>query len=178
MIRMAEVNDAAACTDIYNWYIVHSMATFETETISVSAFEKRIRTVSSRYPWIVYEDQGTVLGYAYLDVYNPRQAYDWTADLSIYINHECRHHGIGKQLMQTILELGRQDGYRTVMSLVTGGNSPSMAMHDAFGFAKEAELKNLGYKNGKWQDLLLYRKELQEYPDGTTPVIRNLPVKE
>ena len=83
MIRPIEKNDIASCLAIYNQYIEKSTVTFETERLNLQQLTARVDAVTERYPWIVLEEEGEVLGYAYLDSFNPRAAYQWVCDLSI-----------------------------------------------------------------------------------------------
>ncbi|MBR3364906.1 MAG: N-acetyltransferase, partial [Solobacterium sp.] len=103
MIRMAALSDAQQFAEIYNPYIETTMVTFEEKPLSREQFEKRMEGIMKKYPWIVYEEEGKVLGYAYLSAFNPRSAYDWTADLAIYVDMKEKGKGIGSKLMQTII---------------------------------------------------------------------------
>ena len=149
MIRMATLSDAQRFADIYNPYIETTMVTFEEEPLSREQFEKRMEGIMEQYPWIVYEEEGRVLGYAYLSAFNPRSAYDWTADLAIYVDMQEKGKGIGSKLMQTIIELAKKDGYLRLVSIVTQGNENSDAIHEKFGFEKKATFEDFGYKMGK-----------------------------
>ena len=111
MIRMAALSDAQRFAEIYNPYIETTMVTFEEEPLSREQFEKRMEGIMEQYPWIVYEEEGRVLGYAYLSAFNPRSAYDWTADLAIYVDMQEKGKGIGSKLMRTIIELAKKDDY-------------------------------------------------------------------
>ncbi len=160
MIRTAVFEDAAQCADIYNPYILETTVTFEEEPLSHEAFRKRMESIMERYPWIVYEENGKVLGYAYLSAFNPRSAYDWTADLAIYVDMMEKGKGIGSELMQAVIDLAERDGYLKLVSIVTGGNAASEKIHEKFGFAKKAEFDDFGYKMGQWLGVDFYVREL------------------
>lgn len=162
MIRMIKADDYFACWWWYNWYIAHTNVTFETAPLAFSDFKERIETIRTRYPWIVLQEDDDLRGYAYLEPFNERAAYDWTCGLSIYVAPDMNHHGYGKQLMTAILDLAKQDGYKTVISIITEGNKASENIHESFGFEKIGRFAESGYKNGKWLGVSYYGKRLTD----------------
>ena len=106
-----------------------------------------------------------MLGYAYLSAFNPRSAYDWTADLAIYVDMDAHGKGIGTALMQKIIDLAVEDGYMWLVSIVTQGNAASEAIHERFGFEKKAAFDDFGYKLGKWTGVDFYVRKLNELTD-------------
>ncbi len=165
MIRMAALSDAQQFAEIYNPYIETTMVTFEEKPLSREQFEKRMEGIMKKYPWIVYEEEGKVLGYAYLSAFNPRSAYDWTADLAIYVDRKEKGKGIGSKLMRAIIELAEKDGYLWLVSIVTQGNEGSDAIHEKFGFEKKAAFADFGYKMHRWTGVDYYVKKLGTLPD-------------
>jgi L-amino acid N-acyltransferase YncA len=162
MIRSLEEKDIPACLEIYNWYILNSYATFETEPLSLEQFRQRVHNIVQKYPWIVLEEEKKVIGYAYLSAFNERAAYNWTCDLAIYLDHEKRGKGAGSLLIDTILDLARRDGYHMMTSIVTEGNTASEHLHEKFGFQKLALFPKVGYKLGKWRGVTYYIYSLNE----------------
>ena len=162
MIRFLKEKDIQACLDIYNWYIENTTITFEEELLTVEQFTDRIRGIQKKYPFIVLEEDNKILGYAYLDSFNSRAAYNWTADLSIYLDHDCKGKGYGSQLMKEILHLAEIDGYCSVVSIVTEGNIPSEHIHASFEFESVALFKNFGYKFNKWLGVTYFVKMVNE----------------
>lgn len=162
MIRSLEEKDIARCLEIYNWYILNSPATFETEPLSLSAFTDRVHGIQQKYPWLVLEEEGKIVGYTYLSAFNERAAYNWICDLAIYLDHTERGHGAGAKLMQAILALAREDGYHAMTSIITEGNTASEHIHEKFGFEKKMFLEKAGYKNGKWLGVSYYVKRLND----------------
>lgn len=165
MIRMLQSEDVSSCLSIYNWYIRSSTATFETEILTEDAFRERIRSVMEKYPWIVLEEDGRVLGYAYLSAFHERYAYRFTCDISVYVERGCTGRGYGSALMKAILSLAEKDGYYLAVSLITEGNTASEKLHEKCGFRKNGTLHGCGYKAGKWLGISWYVKNLRE-PDG------------
>lgn len=169
MIRMIKDEDCFTCWWWYNWYITHSSCTFETEPVDQSVFMDRIHQVRKKYPWIVLQEDDKLLGYAYLSSFHERKAYEWTCDLSIYMNPDERGHGYGHKLMDAIIELARKDGYMNCVSIITGGNTASEKLHEKCGFVKKATFENFGYKNGEWRDVSYYVLKLNEPVDKPEP---------
>jgi DNA-binding CsgD family transcriptional regulator/GNAT superfamily N-acetyltransferase len=104
MIRPVRADDAAAIAAIYNYYVLETTISFETEALSVAAMRTRIEHTAAEYPFLVWEEQGTVLGYAYAHRWKERAAYAATWESTIYLRPDCARRGMGRQLMQ---ELGR-----------------------------------------------------------------------
>lgn len=164
MIRMLREDDEFSFLWWYNWYITHSVATFETKPLTDREFLDRMHTIREKYPWIVLEDDKQRLGYAYLNSFSPRDAYQWTADVSIYLAPDKCGYGYGRQLMKALIDIARQDGYYNLVSIVTEGNEASMHLHESFGFEKKAFFPNFGYKAGAWHGVTYYVKKLRD-PD-------------
>ena len=102
IIRNIKKEDIRRCVEIYNYYIINSTATFEEQPLTEAQFAERVKRISADYPYLVAEEDGKVVGYAYLDKYNERSAYRFTADLSIYLDNSCVSHGVGSRLLAEI----------------------------------------------------------------------------
>lgn len=165
MIRFLEDKDIEACCNLYNWYIENTTITFEEETLTVSQFTDRVHRIQTKYPYIVLEEDSKIVGYAYLDAFSSRVAYNWTTDLSIYLDHTCKSKGYGSLLMKEILHLAQIDGYCNVVSIVTEGNIASEHIHEKFGFQKKTLFENFGYKFNKWLGVTYYVKQVNEVKD-------------
>lgn len=161
MIRMLKMEDIPVCLSLYNWYITNSTATFETSILSSDEFAKRVKRITAKYPWIILEEEGKIKGYAYLDAFHEREAYRFTCDVSIYIDHDERGKGYGTKLMEAILSLAKKDGYHKAISIVTSDNVSSIYLHEKMGFRKCGRLDNCGYKFGKWLGVIYYEKTMQ-----------------
>lgn len=160
MIRMIKDKDIQSVTEIYNWYIVNSTATFEIQELENEIFKQRIKDIRKQYPWLVLEIDNKVIGYAYLSKFNDRAAYDWTCDLAIYIDHNCGHLGYGTKLMKAIIDLAKKDGYKKMISIVTSENNASMSLHEKFDFEKMATFENIGFKHNRWLGVIYYQLDL------------------
>lgn len=154
-IRKAILSDAQAIADIYNEAIQNTTATFDTELKSVANREEWLNQHSDKYPVIVAESEGNVIGFASMTRWSDRAAYDDTAEISIYITPSYHNKGIGKQLMQAIIEAGKQGGLHCILSRITQGNEKSIYLHQHFGFRTVGVMQEVGKKFGNILDVTL-----------------------
>ena len=154
MIRAATEEDAAVIADIYNHYILHSTATFEEATLSAGEMQDRIRQVQREgYPYLVSEDAGDILGYAYAGAWNKRSAYRYTAEVTVYLDIKQQGKGLGGALyLELFRRLGEQS-IHTVIGGITLPNDASVALHEKFGMKKVAHFPQVGFKFGEWLDV-------------------------
>lgn len=161
IIRPFERDDASACRSIYRHYVENTVITFEEQTPPEPEFEERLRLIASRYPFLVAEsDGGAVIGYAYLDAFNARSAYRYTADLSIYVDKNFLHKNAGSRLYRGLETKARQSGIHSIVSIITAENERSLRFHEQMGFRCAGELKNAGFKFGRWLSVKYYQKSL------------------
>ena len=161
MIRPAEEKDIGALTAIYNYYIENTTFTLELEPLSEQAFGERVRTISARFPYLVYEEEGRVLGYVYLNDFNSRGGYRFTVDLSLYVAQAARGRGIGKALYQEIEKIAKDRGFCNIISLITSENEASLAFHDALGFERVARIDDIANKFDRWLGLCYCIKRIK-----------------
>ena len=172
MIRIARDEDATAIHAIYAPSIISGVATFETELPGVDAMRERLRTRLQHYPWLVWEDAGAVLAYAYAGRFRERAAYDWIAETSIYVRHDAQRRGIARRLYGALLDVMRLQGITQAVGVITLPGSASVAMHEAMGFTPAGVWRQCGYKLGQWWDVGVWQKELQPAaipPPAVTP---------
>ena len=160
MIRPVHINDAQALLDIYNYYVMHTVVTFDIEPLSLEAFQNKLKTINAIYPFIVFEDKNTILGYAYASKFRPKPAYDYVVESTVYVKHDCQGKQIGTQLYAELIEQLRQAHYHTVLGVLTIPNDPSIKLHERFGFQKVAELKEIGLKFDVWQTIGIWQLQL------------------
>lgn len=153
MIRPVKESDAKAIADIYNYYVTNTVITFEEDRVSTEAMADRIRTISSTYPYLVFEESGNIKGYAYVSVWNKRSAYRYTAEVTIYLDNNCIGQGIGSRLFDSLLQEVRKTSLHVLVSLITLPNEPSIRLHEKFNFYKNAHYKEVGKKFGRWLDV-------------------------
>lgn len=170
MLRFATPDDAAALLAIYAPYIETSV-TFEYVVPSLEEFRGRIETISGDYPYLVWEEDGVILGYAYAHRHMERAAYQWNAELSVYLDESACGRGLGTRLYAALMELLRLQGIRNVFGCVTLPNERSEALHRAMGFALAGTYSMAGYKNGRWHDVGWFQKAIAAYDDPPAPLV-------
>ena len=170
MIRAATVQDVPAILEIYGPYILETAYTFEYEVPSLAAFRQRFLAVTERHPWLVWEENGEILGYAYGERAFERAAFGWVADLAIYLKPECKGRGIGKALYSAVEKILRQQGYFAAYGVVTSSNEESCAFHRAMGYRQMAEFPACGWKFDRWHGVIWFEKRLQEGEPVSPPV--------
>ena len=159
-LRFAVPEDAAALLRIYREYI-DTTITFEYALPAEAEFAGRIAAFTADgYPYLALFDGEQPASYAYAHRAQERAAYGWNAELSIYIARAYAHHGLGRLLYGTLMELLRLQGVKTVYGVVTSPNPPSEALHAAMGFHRAARFTDAGYKNGGWHDVTWFEREL------------------
>lgn len=153
MIRTVNINDAQAIASIYNEYILHTCITFETEAIDVSDMARRIKGIASAYPYFVYEEKGEILGYCYVHCWKEKQAYQQTAETTVYVKSGHGKKGIGTALMQQLIEASRQAGFHVLIACITCPNEASVKLHEKLGFSQVSRFHEVGRKFGQWLDI-------------------------
>lgn len=169
-IRFAREEDSSQLLDIYGQYI-ETTVTFEYELPTAEEFAGRIRDISREYPYLVCEEGNRAVGYAYAHKPFERAAYQWDAELSIYLDRDHRSSGLGSRLYGILMEILKLQGVRTVYGCVTIPNPGSERLHERMGFERIGAFHNTGYKNGKWLDVVWYEKQIAPYDVEPKPVI-------
>ena len=173
-LRFAMPQDVPALLEIYQAYIPTTV-TFEYILPSGEEFGGRVSSMGAVYPYLVAEEDGQALGYAYAHRVAERAAYAWGAELSIYLRPSAAGRGLGRRMYQALMELLAFQGVRTVYGLVSSPNPASERLHEALGFRRAGVQKNAGYKNGRWIDLLWFERAIAPYDPEPAPII---PVRE
>jgi len=153
MIRNVQIEDAQQLLDIYNYYVVNTVVTFDLEPLSLDVFKEKITTVSADYPFLVYEENSEILGYAYGSKFRPKPAYNNTVESTVYLKHGYQGKQIGSKLYEELLYLLKQKNTHVVLGVLTLPNQASVKLHEKFNFKKVAHLKDAGLKFGEWQDV-------------------------
>lgn len=169
-VRLATVNDSNEILKIYGQYI-DTAITFEYALPNEKEFEERVKSIILQYPYLVYEEDGNIIGYAYASRYKERAAYQWGAELSIYIDSNFTSKGIGKVLCLKLIELLRLQEIRTVYGCVTLPNEKSENLQISLGFKKIGIYHNAGYKCNKWRDVAWFEKLIAIYDENPNEFI-------
>jgi phosphinothricin acetyltransferase len=170
-VRFAESSDAAAFAAIVNHYIAKSTANFRTEPQPAADWEHDIAEYGGRYPWLVAEFEGEIVGLAYAKPWNARQAYDWTAEATVYVADGQRGRRVGSTLYRELLKRLEAQGFRSVMALVTSPNEGSEALHASFGFRLVGTIDAAGFKHGEWRDVGIWQKTLAALAHPPVPTV-------
>lgn len=170
VIRAATPHDAPAVAAIYEPYVTRSAISFEEDAPSADEMSARI---ADSHVWLVAEDDGRVLGYAYAAPFHRRPAYRWSVEVSIYLAEDARGQGIGAALLRNLLDRVRQMGFFNAFAGTTLPNTASIALFESFGFEKIAHQKSVGYKLGAWHDVGWWQLRMRDDagpPDAITPL--------
>ena len=154
MIRDVRIEDAARIAEIYNYYIEETIVTFEYDTVSAKEIENRINKIQSkRYPYFVYEEDGLVLGYAYLNNWRERAAYDITLETSIYLDHNFIARGLGSIMYEELITRARKKDIHSLIGSISLPNDASRKLHKKFNFELIGNFKESGVKFNKLIDV-------------------------
>ena len=145
--------DARDICGIYNHYVETTTISFEEEPVGVEEMERRIADISSTYPWLVAENEGRVIGYAYASAWKSRSAYRQTVETSVYVDRSARGKGIGRALYAELIPALRSLGLHAALGGIALPNDASVRFHEAFGFSKVGQLVEVGIKFGKRVDV-------------------------
>lgn len=167
-IRLARVEDAVDIVAIYDPIVRHTAISFELESPPVEMMQQRIATTLTRFPWLVYQRQGKVLGYVYASQHRARAAYQWSVDVSVYIHSESRRAGVGRALYTALFRLLALQGFYNAYAGITLPNAASVSLHETLGFEAVGVYRDVGYKLGAWHDVGWWQLRLQT--DTAAPV--------
>jgi len=170
-IRPATAEDIPAITAIYAHHVRHGRASFEIEPPDEAEIRRRQEALLAQdMPYLVLEQDGTVLGYAYAGPYRPRPAYRDTVENSIYVRADQAGHGFGRRLLAALIEACEERGLRQMVAVVgDSGNTASIGLHRAMGFREVGVLRAVGWKHGQWLDIVLLQRALG--PGETEPPV-------
>lgn len=160
MIRDYKEGDSKAIVEIYNFYIRTSHHTFETEEIKEDEMRKRIKNITESFPFLVYEEKGSILGYAYATRWKIRQAYDQTVESSVYLKNGSYGKGIGTILYKELIAKLRELNIHIVLAGISLPNDASISLHEKLAYQKSGVLREVGYKFGKWIDVGYWQLKL------------------
>jgi phosphinothricin acetyltransferase len=163
LIRFAAQEDAEAILSIYEPYIINTAITYETAIIPIEAFRERMARIQAQFPWLVYELDGKVVGYAYASSYRERAAFSWDCECSVYIAEEAHRKGIATKLYDKMFDILKQQGYYNVYAFITYPHDSSVWLHRKFDFREVGIFYKTGFKMGKWWDLIVMEKALRSF---------------
>ena len=165
-VRPATRADAEACAAIYARYVIETAITFELDPPSSAEMAERIAACAASHAWLVAEQAGGVVGYAYGAPFHPRAAYRWSCEVSVYVEPGRRRAGVGRALYEILLARLAQRGFRMALAGMTLPNAASVGLHRAMGFEPVGVYRRIGYKHGAWHDVAWTQRALG---DGADP---------
>jgi L-amino acid N-acyltransferase YncA len=174
-LRLAQVADAEALLKVYAPFVASedralSDVSFEYEVPDVAEFAERIKNISAGYPYIVCEQEGKAIGYVYAHPYIQRAAYQWGAEVTIYLAPAGQGRGLGRVMYTLLEDLLRLQGVVTLYSCITASNEHSVGMHTAMGYKIIGTFNSTGFKHGHWLDMVWMEKVIAQHPKTPQPV--------
>lgn len=178
-IREATPKDAEALVEIYAPYVRETAVTFEYDVPSVAEFSGRIERVLEKFPYLVAEDDGESVGYAYAGAFHPRAAYQWCAEMSVYVKQNARRMGVGRMLydaMEAILRMQRLTNVEACIAVPSAPDAhltmDSVRFHEKMGYRMVGAFHQCGYKFDTWYDMVWMEKHIGEHTHAQPSVLR------
>jgi L-amino acid N-acyltransferase YncA len=169
-LRPAQAQDAAAIAAVYAPYVTGTAVSFETEAPTAEEIAARIAKAQSRWAWLVCEEAGQVLAYAYAGAFAERACYRWSTTVSVYAGPGQQRRGLGRALYTALLGLLAQQGFHSAFAGITLPNAGSVGLHQAMGFVPVGRYEDAGHKLGAWHDVAWFRLGLNDRgPQRETP---------
>ncbi len=156
-LRVCNEKDSEAISNIYNYYVENTIATFEEEVVSSEEFRQRIAAVVEKSAWFVCEDSG-IVGYAYAGNWHPRSAYRFSLETTVYVHPDANGRGYGNALYTRLLSELELAGCHSAIAGISLPNDASIRLHEKYGFEKVSHFKEVGFKFGQWIDVGHWQK--------------------
>jgi len=169
LIRPASPSrDAGAIANIYAPYVTDTVVSFEEAAPTPAEMAERIERLTKTHAWLVAEDGGEILGYAYACPHRERAAYRWTTEVTVYVDPQHQRRGTGRALYKELLESLAEHGYRVALAVIALPNDASVGLHEACGFTLVGVYRRIGFKLGEWWDVGWWQLELTDADTGPT----------
>lgn len=170
-IRPVQVGDAPQIADIYKYYVDNTAITFDMEAPDAVQTAQQIEECTKKYPWLVCEADGHIVGYAYVHQYRTKEAFDWAVECTVYVKNGRQREGIGTALYKALFAILKAMGIKVVYAAILSSNDASIKMHAGCGFSSFAVFKKCGYKLGAWHDVTWMELALGERDSAPRPPI-------
>ena len=171
VIRLATAADAAELAALYAPFVAAAATSFELEPPGRGEMARRIESVCRHTPWLVWEDAGRLAGYAYASRHRERAAYQWSVDVSAYVDPAWHRRGIGRALYAALFRCLERQGFYRAYAGITLPNSASVGLHSAMGFGIVGVFRAVGYKLGRWHDVAWYERALRPLAPNPAPPV-------
>jgi L-amino acid N-acyltransferase YncA len=159
-IRCAKIEDAQHIIDIYNWYIINTIITFETDPVSLAEMQERICEKLQHHDWLVAEINNEIIGYAYYGVFRARAAYRHTVESTIYLSKNFKGRGLGLPIYSALIDSAKNKGFREMLGVIALPNPESIKLHQKAGFNEAGLMKNIGFKFDTYIDVAILQKTI------------------
>ena len=158
---MATGQDADQIAAIYAPHVTKGVASFEETAPTADDMRMRIEKLADAYPWLVADEDGAMLGYAYADRFRDRPAYRWAVETTVYVAESAQRRGVGQLLYRVLLDVLRHQGFTQAIGAISLPNDASIRLHEAAGFRRAGVYREVGWKDGRWVDVGLWQAALQ-----------------
>lgn len=182
-VRDATMEDAARILEIYDYYVKNTAITFEYDTPTLDEFKGRMEKTMRRYPYLVIVKDGCIEGYAYAGAFVGRAAYDWSCEMTVYLDHDARKCGMGRKIYEALEHALRDMGILNLYACIGYPQNEdeyltrnSADFHEHLGFVKVGEFHKCGYKFGRWYDMIWMEKIIGEHGGDQRPVTGHLQI--
>lgn len=171
-IRMATENDAEEILSIYKPYVEKTQITFEIQVPSAEEFRERIANTLKKYPYLVAEEKGEILGYAYCGEFQKREAYNHSAETTVYLREDCKGKGVGRALYEKLEEILKMQNVTNLNACIAYPHPVSIRFHERMGFKTVAHFTRCGFKLGQWWDMVWMEKIILPHETPPKPFVK------
>jgi L-amino acid N-acyltransferase YncA len=169
-VRIAREDDAGAVAAIYAPYVRDTVISFEDVPPSPDEMRGRMSRTLATHPFLVFEDDGSVVAYAYATPHKERAAYRWSVDVTVYAMQEVHRRGVGRALYTALFEILSRQGFHSAFAGITLPNEKSVGLHEAMGFRHAGAYVETGFKFGAWRDVGWWRRPIASGPPRGEPI--------
>ena len=162
-IRLIAEEDADEVLNVYQYFVDHTVVSFEYEAPTRDEYRQRIITTTEKYPWLVCLHDNNIIGFAYASTHRHRAAYQWSPESTIYFAADFHTKGIGRIIYETLFQLLKLQGFYNVFAGITLPNEKSVGLHMALGFKEVGVFRNIGYKQGNWHHTHWFQLDLAQH---------------
>ena len=178
VIRKAYSTDAAALVEVYRHYVENTAITFEYDVPSIDEFTARIESITKKYPYLVAEKDDEVIGYAYTSAFHVRKAYEWSAEMSIYLSDKAKGLGLGRKLYEILEDISKKQGITNLYACIGAPEvedeyltNNSINFHEHMGYKLIGRFTKCGYKFGRWYDMVWMEKIIKDHDQNARDII-------
>ena len=177
-IRSVQLSDASSLVEIYRYYVEKTAITFEYDVPSVTEFENRIKSITEKYPYLVVEKDDEIIGYAYTSSFHVRKAYEWSAEMSIYLSDKAKGLGLGRKLYEILEDISKKQGITNLYACIGAPEvedeyltNNSIHFHEHMGYKLIGRFTKCGYKFHRWYDMVWMEKIIQDHQQEAKDII-------